>query len=204
MKVSFGKFIPVKVFLDGKEVRNNPKSKIMDPDIKQVTLNMADCLSKDKTYPNNCLAEQQRRFFKSQVSDYALPRKTADNKSEILPSTVKTVNIDGQRYLITGADILLVQELGHELGVQQKKNSERTDMTLSAKADDMTYQEYQKLHKTITGMYNMASKAERMNALRDLAKKRSIPKTLYISASKNEDAKLKRDQYSIQYIDFKQ
>ncbi len=203
MQVSFGNFIPVKVFLDGKEVKNNTKSRIMNPDIKQVTLNMADCLSKDKTYPNTCLAEQQRRFFKSQVSDYALPRKTADNKSEILPSTVKTVNVDGQRYLVTGADILMVQELGHELGVQRKKNSERTDMALSSKAEDMTYQEYEKLHKTISGMYDMASKIERMDALRDLAKKRSIPKTLYISATKNPDAKLKRDQYTIDFIDFK-
>lgn len=203
MNISFGKFIPVKVFVDGKEVKNNPKSKMMNPEIKQVTLNMADCLSKDKTYPDTFLAEQQRRFFKSQINDYALPRKVADNKSDILSSTVKTVNVDGQRYLITGADILMVQELGHELGVQQKKNSEKTDMDLSRKAEDMTYQEYKKLHDAITGMYNMASKIERMDALRKLARDRSIQKTLYISATKNENAKLKRDQYSVDFIDFK-
>ncbi|MBO5948619.1 hypothetical protein J6Q66_07275, partial [bacterium] len=89
MQVSFGKFIPVRVFLDGKEVVNH-NQKGMNQDIKQITLAMTDCLGKADNYPNSYLAEQQRRFFASQVDDYKLPKKTADNKSDILPSTVKT------------------------------------------------------------------------------------------------------------------
>lgn len=201
MNVSFGKFIPVRVFLDGKEVvNNNPKS--MNPDIKQVTLAMTDCLGKADNYPNTYLAEQQRRFFASQVDDYSLPRKFADNKSDILPSTVKTVNVDGKRYLTTGLDIFLVKELGHELGKQQKKNSEETDRVLSSRAEDMNPDDYEKLHSTITGMRNMAAKGQRQEALKELAKQRSIPKTLYINASSDSSAKNKRDQYKINYIDF--
>ena len=37
MQVSFGKFIPVRVFLDGKEVVNH-NQKGMNQDIKQITL----------------------------------------------------------------------------------------------------------------------------------------------------------------------
>lgn len=202
MRVSFGKFIPVRVFIDGKEVKSN-KASVMNPAIKQVTLNMASCLSKDKNYPNDNLAEQQRRFFASQVNDYRLPRKIAENKSDILPSTVKTVNIDGQRYFVTGEDVLLVQEIGHELGVQQKKNGELVDRALSPVAEDMTPKEYDYQHKIISKMYDRGSKLERTETLKDYARKRSIPKTLYISATKNDDAKLMRDKYTINYIDFK-
>lgn len=202
MRISFGKFIPVKVFVDGKEVKNN-STKTMNPDIKHVTINLADILSKNPNSPDTFLEEQQRRFFKSQVSDYVLPRKKADNKTDILPSTVKTVNVDGERFLVTGDDVFLVQEIGHELGVQQKKNSELTEKALSPIAENMTCSEYDFKHKVITDMYNRGSKGQRQTALKDFAQSRSIPKTLYISATKNENAKLKRDQYSINYIDFK-
>lgn len=202
MQVSFGKFIPVRVFLDGKEVVNH-NQKGMNQDIKQITLAMTDCLGKADNYPNSYLAEQQRRFFASQVDDYKLPKKTADNKSDILPSTVKTVNVDGKRYLTTGLDIFLVKELGHELGVQQKKNSDETDKVLSSRAEEMSYEDYEKLHGAITGMRNMAAKGQRQEALKELAKQRSIPKTLYIDASSNVGAKNKRDQYKINFIDFK-
>ena len=202
MQVSFGKFIPVRVFLDGKEVVNH-NQKGMNQDIKQITLAMTDCLGKADNYPNSYLAEQQRRFFASQVDDYKLPKKTADNKSDILPSTVKTVNVDGKRYLTTGLDIFLVKELGHELGVQKKKNSDETDKVLSSRAEEMSYEDYEKLHGAITGMRNMAAKGQRQEALKELAKQRSIPKTLYIDASSNVGAKNKRDQYKINFIDFK-
>ena len=202
MKVSFGKLIPVKVFLDGREVVNN-NSKVMNQDIKQITINMADNLSKAKHAPNTYLEEQQRRFFASQVDDYERPKKTADNKSDILPSTVKTVNVGGKRYLTTGLDVFLVKELGHELGKQQKKNSEETDKVLSFQAEDMDYEDYEKLHKTITGMRNMAAKGQREEALKELARQRSISKTLYIDASSVPNGKLNRDKYKINYIDFK-
>lgn len=201
MRVSFGKFIPVRVFLDGKEVVNNtPKG--MDKDIKQITINLADNLSRAKHSPNTVLEEQQRRFFASQVDDYERPRRTAENKSDILPSTVKTVNVNGKRYLTTGMDIFLVQELGHELGMQQKKNSEETDKVLSSRSEEMPYEDYEKLHSTITGMRNMAAKGQRQEALKELAKQRRIPKTLYINASSNPNGKLLRDKYKINYIDF--
>ena len=202
MNVSFGKFIPVRVFLDGKEIVNkNPK--VMDQDIKQLTLAATDCFSKANNYPNTFLAEQQRRFFASQVDDYELPKRSATNRSDILPSTVKTVNVDGKRFLTTGMDIFFVKELGHELGLQQKKNSEETDRVLSSRAEDMSPEDYDKLHSTITGMRNMAAKGQRQEALKELAEQRKISKTLYINASSNPDGKLLRDKYKINYIDFK-
>ena len=55
MKVSFGKIIPVKVFVDGKETDKEKQ-------ISTVTNILCSNLRKEKHYENTWQAEQQRRY----------------------------------------------------------------------------------------------------------------------------------------------
>ncbi len=202
MSISFGKFVPVKVFIDGKEIQSKD-GKTVPKEVERATLTLCDCLAMDKNYPNIYLAEQQRRFFRSKVSDYETPKKPAQNKREILPSTVKTVNVDGQRYLVTGKDISAVQEIGHNLGSQTKANMERAEDYIGSRADYMKHTEFQKEVSRIAYSDNQSAKQSRINALKRLIKDRSIDETLYLNVATNPDAKLEREKYRVTLIDFK-
>lgn len=201
MSISFGKFIPVKVFIDGKEYKSKDGKKV-PKEVERATLTLCDCLSRDKNYPNIYLAEQQRRFFKSKVNDYQLPNIPARNKKEILPSSVKTVNVEGKRYLVTGKDISAVQEIGHNLGVQTKINMEKAEDNIGYRADSMRRKEFQQEVSRMSYSDNQNAKQSRINQLKKLIASRSIPETLYLDVRTNPDAKLVRDKYKISLIDF--
>ena len=202
MAISFGKFIPVKVFIDGKEVESQ-NSAIVPKEVERVTLSFCDCLTKNEKYPDGLLPEQQRRFFASKVSDYRPAIKTSKSKTEITPSSVKTANLDGQRYLVSGKDIVAVGELGHNLGKTKKQNYENAEDFVMANADGMSYRTFSREVSRVASSYNERAKNDRLSALRKMVKNNSIPETLYIYAKTNEKAKLVRDKYIIETIDFK-
>ena len=204
MNISFGKFIPVRVFVDGKEIENTNGSYV-PKEIERVTLSMCDCLSKDKNYPNTYLAEQQRRFFAAFVKDYKLPTKPAENKRDILSSSVKTANIEGQRYLITGDDIYEYKDKGHQLGVKKRDIISRAEDRTSSIAETMSKDEYDESIKSKSSVEVQMAKQDRINEIKRHMRRneRVLDKTLYISAISNPDAKLARDKYRIAYIDFK-
>lgn len=203
MQISFGKFIPVKVFVDNKEVV--PDSSQNREKINAVSGILCNCLSRHGDYPNTFLAEQQRRYFASEVSDFKLPQQTSKNKTDISDSLVKTANIRKSRYLITGSeDINSYNFFGYQLGSKKKENRliaeklldrscERIsdDLTLNLRINQMTYSD------------NKKAANERIKKLIDYIKPRTHSKTLYINAITNPNAKLKRDKYIITLIDFK-
>ena len=204
MNISFGKFIPVKVFIDGKEIKKTSDSSV-PKEVERVTLTMCDCLSKDKNYPNSYLAEQQRRFFAAFVDDYKLPKTSPQNKRDILPSSVKTANIEGQRYLVTGNDIFEYKERGHELGIKRRDIIARAEDRIDSITEGMSRSEFEKTLDSRTRVEVDMAKQDRVNGIKRHMRRneRISDKTLYISAVTNPDAKLERDKYRIAYIDFK-
>ena len=208
MTVSFGKYIPVKVFVDGKEVKSNPGGR-MPEQIERVTLTMCDCLIKDKNYPKSMLAEQQRRFFASKVSDYKPPTDSPKNKTDILPSSVKTANIDGQRYLVTGDDILTYKEQGHQLGIKRRDIVERAEDRIGSKAEFTSKQQYDRMIHDMTQVENRVVAQDRINLIKQDMRRnnRVTDETLCIHAITNpdyiENKSPKRDKYRIALIDFK-
>ncbi len=204
MTISFGKFIPVKVYIDGKEIKT-PAGGNVPKEVERATLTMCDCLTKDKNYPDTELAEQQRRFFSLGVDDYRIPRKSPKNKTDILPSTVKTANIEGQRYLVTGSDILTYKEQGHQLGIKRKEMLERAEDAIGSEAEGMSKKQFDQAIMEMTGLENQILGQDRINIIKQHMRRndRVLDKTLYINAVTNPDAKLQRDKYKITLIDFK-
>lgn len=202
--ISFGKYVPVRVFVDGKEVKTPPDGNVPKP-VERVTLTMCDCLIKDKNYPDTSLAEQQRRFFASQVPDYRVPRKCPQNKTQILPSSVKTANIEGRRYLVTGDDIYTYKEYGHQLGSERKRILQTAEQRIGEEAVDMSRRDYNYLVDRMTRTENDMVAQDRINRIKqDMRRNNKITdKTLYINAVTNPSAKYERDKYIITLIDFK-
>ncbi|MBE7706055.1 MAG: hypothetical protein E7Z91_02265 [Cyanobacteria bacterium SIG30] len=204
MTISFGQFIPVKVFVDGKEVKSGNGNNIPKP-IERVTLTMCDCLIKDKNYPDTFLAEQQRRFFASQVKDYKVPVQSPKNKTNITDSSVKTANIEGQRYLVTGNDIYTYKEYGHQFGIDRKGILDKAEDKIGSEADFMSQETFERTLKGMTNQEIEIAKQDRINYIKRHMRRneRISDKTLYIHAKTNPDAKLERDKYKIALIDFK-
>ncbi len=177
MKVSFGKIIPVKVFVDGKETDK-------DKQIKTVTNILCSNLRKEKHYDNTWNAEQQRRYFAAMVKDYKLPEGAHDYKpnAKFSPSNVCGMTITGangkiERYLLTGKDIERFADIGHQFGVATHVNGDSKEYA------------FKKYNEELRGMLKTSG------ALLD--------KTLMVNAIQDQDAKKEKDQYKIALIDFK-
>lgn len=176
MKVSFGKVIPVKVFVDGKETTK-------DKQIKTVTNILCSNLRKEKHYQNTWNAEQQRRFFAAMVKDYKLPQGAYSYKpneklspSNVCGMTVKTANGEQKRHLLTGTDIERYTKIGEQFGIDTRVNG---------------YSQQYAFEK-----YN--------NELKEMTKNKSavLDKTLMINAIQDQEAKKEKDQFKIALIDF--
>ena len=204
MNISCGKFIPVRVFVDGKEIKSNNQSSV-PKEVERVTLSLCDCLIKDAKYPNTLLAEQQRRFFASAVDDYKAPKECPKNKTDILPSSVKTANIEGQRYLVTGDDIYVYKNMGRELGVKTRDIFDIAEKRIDDNFGINKHRDFQDAVKEMTDAEVHFARQDRVNEIKRYMRRneRVLDKTLYIRAVTNPDAKLERDKYRIALIDFK-
>lgn len=113
--VNFGKFVPVKVYLDDQLLDfNDAKDK---KKIENITTLLCRNLRKDENSDNTFMSEQQRRFFGAMVKDYK--PIVGKNKFYVAEknksSNVTTVNVkDVGRFLLTGGDIELRDKLGAE------------------------------------------------------------------------------------------
>ena len=175
MNISFGKIIPVKVYIDGKASNNQE-------DIGVATNILCANLRRQKHYPNTDLTEQQRRMFNALVSDYTLPRTDSDYKPNVdTPSNVIPLNIFNtktgkkDRYLVTGNHIPVVREIQNEFGRDKKLHGDY----------DKAYRDMQ----------------YKLNQLKD-SRSATLGKTLYIDAKSNPNAKLEKEKFTISLIDF--
>ena len=175
MRISFGKLIPVRVFVDGKETDDRDE-------VSKVTNTLCANLRRQKHYPNTHLIEQQRRMFNAVVSDYELPRTDDDYKgNKSSPSYVHPVYIlnpntgKKERYLATGKHVAAVKEIGHQYGSDLKIHGDEEKANI--------YRQY-KLNelKNATGV--------------------TLKQTLCVNAITNPDAKLDKEKYRITLIDF--
>lgn len=201
MNISFTSFIPVKVFIDEKEIKND--TKIVPKSVERATLTLCDCLSKNEKYKDSLLAQQQRYFFSSKVDDYIVPEKPSKNKTEITPSSVKTLNLEGKRYLVTGKDITRMQEIGHALGKAKKENFQDAENRIGARAETMSYRSFENEISKNAYIHNQIAKQDRISSLKALVNDNSINETLYLYVETNPNAKLERDKYQISLIDFR-
>ncbi|MBR2386320.1 hypothetical protein IKA92_03390 [bacterium] len=175
MNISFGKIIPVKVYIDGK-VSNN------QDDIGVATNILCANLRRQKHYQNTDLTEQQRRMFNAVVSDYVLPRCDSDYKPNVdTPSNVVPLNIFNpktgkkDRYLVTGNHIPVVREIQNQFGRDKKIHGDH----------DKAYRDMQ----------------YKLNELKD-SRSATLGKTLCVDAKSNPNAKLEKERYTISLIDF--
>ncbi len=211
MQVTFGRIIPVKAYID--------KAKADKQQTADISNILCGYLEKRDYYPNHTLAEQQRRFFASQVADYQLPKGAYcphDNaKSAVLPFSV-----EDERYLATGEDITWVKTYGYEYGSDRKKANTLIDKNLKlairglyeqcemwGACPDIEEKTAQlerdaQLQKEAT-TYQLNQK--RIAKLRALVNNpdRKIDKTLNIMASFNPKAEKDKEAYTISLIDFK-
>lgn len=178
MKVSFGKIIPVKVFVDGKETDKEKQ-------ISTVTNILCSNLRKEKHYENTWLTEQQRRYFASTVKDYKLPEGVHEYKAndKFSPSNVIGMTIKDpktgktDRYLLTGADKERYVNAGEQFGIEIYSNGTSRERA------------FEKYNRDLKAMLKTPG------ALLD--------KTLMVNAVQDQEAKKQKDQFKIALIDFK-
>ncbi|MBR1976968.1 hypothetical protein IKA15_01670 [bacterium] len=178
MKVSFGKIIPVKVFVDGKESNKEQQ-------IKDVTNILCSNLRKEKHYDNTWQAEQQRRFFAAMVKDYKLPEGVHEYKAndKFSPSNVIGMTIKDpktgktDRYLLTGSDKERFVNAGEQYGIEIYNNG-----TSKERAFDKYNKDLKAMLKTPGAL---------------------LDKTLMVNVIQDQEAKKLKDQYKIALIDFK-
>ena len=178
MKVSFGKIIPVKVFVDGKETDKEKQ-------ISTVTNILCSNLRKEKHYENTWQAEQQRRFFAAMVKDYKLPEGANEYRAndKFSPSNVMGMTIKNpktgktDRYLLTGADKERYVNAGEQYGIEIYNNGTSKERA------------FEKYNNELKAMLKAPG------ALLD--------KTLMVNAIQDQEAKKQKDQFKIALIDFK-
>jgi len=97
MQVSFGKFVPVVVRVNGRDA--------FGEDVNKVTNELCSLLRNDKGFkPQDIdLVEQQRIFFQSHVSDYRRPSKKF-HTGETPRANVRPLNLKNGKFLVTGRD----------------------------------------------------------------------------------------------------
>ncbi len=211
MRLSFGRIIPVKAYID-KVPADKPQT-IAVSDI------MCAYLEKRDYYPNDILIEQQRRFFASQVPDYQLPKgpyQPNDNSK----SAVYPFSVEDKRYLATGEDINWVKTYGHDYGRAVKDSNAKIDKKLafdirklqegcktpddyeSAKEAAPELEHQAELEKKAEAYRLNQNRINQLKAMVNIPGKR-IAKTLNIMASPNPKAKKDKEAYTITLIDFK-
>ncbi len=177
MKVSFGKIIPVKVFVDGKETDKEKQ-------ISTVTNILCSNLRKEKHYENTWLTEQQRRFFAAMVKDYKLPEGVHEYKAndKFSPSNVIGMTIKDpktgktERYLLTGADKERYVSAGEQYGIEIYSNGTSKERA------------FEKYNRDLKAMLKAPG------AL--------LGKTLLINCVQDQNAKKEKEQYKIALMDF--
>lgn len=186
MQISFGKFVPVSVFLNGKPAGVEERDKI--------TKNLCSILRNDPHAENTYLSEQQRRFFAAEVSDYRAP--TSKFKRGLTDaSDVTTLNIKGQgRYLVTGKETTLKNEFGRDYNHRSHEinNNEENYVQLGL-IDEIT----------ALNQAEARAKTERQNKLNKALENNKLNKTLCINAIEFPEAKTDKERYKIALIDFK-
>lgn len=189
MQVSFGKFVPVRVFVDKQEVHDKEKDK--------VTNVLCQLLRNDQHYkdPMPFLPEQQRRFFASIVKDYKAPTKKYD-KDKTPNSNVTPVDIKGKgRFLVTGDDIDLKKQFGREYGHKRNEALDTVGTNYAQLGIDAEF----------TALNAAKSRAmdEMQAQLRDALRLNTLDKTLYVQAKSVPNQKNIKDSYVITLLDFK-
>lgn len=186
MQVSFGKFVPVNVFLNGQPAYGEERDKI--------TKNMCSILRNDAHTDSTLLSEQQRRFFAAEVGDYKAPT-TKFKRGLTDASDVTTLNIKGQgRYLVTGKEIATKDDFGRDYNHKSHEiNTDEENYIQLGLLDEIT-------------AYSRAearAKTERQNRLNKALENNKLNKTLCINAVEFPMEKTDKKRYQIALIDFK-
>ena len=117
MQISFGQFIPVNVYCcaeskgRGNSVVREPYAKVFDlRKIEDITDSFALKLSRREGESIDELEEQQRRVFRANINDYALPPTQRYPLPEGNTSAVVGLTLGSNRYLVTGVkDVAFVE-----------------------------------------------------------------------------------------------
>jgi len=184
MQVSFGKFVPVVVRVNGRDAYGE--------DVNKVTNELCSLLRNDKGFkPQDInLVEQQRIFFQSHVSDYRRPSKKF-HTGETPRANVRPLNLKNGRFLVTGRDADFTDSRGRIYNIDsntfERSNYQAIQLGLT---DEFTVYEQRK---------HSASKA-REDALVDALQHNKLSKRLVVEADRICDSK-KGERFEIKTLD---